>query len=624
MKPERMEYIISTDQRRMNWFRNDFEYAKVTVPAWLSLEVSVSHSRDGDLLKTSIVMKNVSEKLCMIQDNEVSVSFPLEDRYDSSEICLHKRCHAHVFCGENISYICAMRMGGEAPHLGMVLTKGSLSGYSIERDENRMSNDRGCFLLHPSPVELQPGDEEQIEWMIFPHQGWDDFYAQIPRYRRFVDVSAKKYVLLPGETIRLNIVPSFAAEAVNVQTKTGEMLPVKRGKDSFTVEIPSDAAGITAGENRLEIEAGGIRTYCSLLLYDDPDRVAMTRCRYIAIHQQYQGSYAPLRGAYLAYDCAHHTIDYSSLNDHNAGRERVGMGLLMAKYLQRHRDDTLEKSLQDYIAFVLRELVDAHTGTVANDYGMDTSYSRLYNAPWYAMLFLELYRLFSDKEYLIIAEMIMRTYYRQGGGRHYSIEVPGAALCTALKEAGLEQDSAEIRALIINHADYIMKNDVNYPPHEVNFEQSIVAPAAWILLDAYHLTQDSSYLRAAGKQIKILELFNGRQPDHHLYETAIRHWDGYWFGKEKMFGDTFPHYWSSLTGNCMLRYGEYTGNRMYTERAEASLRSPLALIFPDGEASCAYIYPQTVNGKPAAFYDSCANDQDWAMYYFLRYMDQIC
>lgn len=34
-------------------------------------------------------------------------------------------------------------------------------------------------------------------------------------------------------------------------------------------------------------------------------------------------------------------------------------------------------------------------------------------------------------------------------------------------------------------------------------------------------------------RIKVLELFNGMQPDYHLYEAAIRHWDGYWFGKKR-------------------------------------------------------------------------------------------
>ncbi len=75
-----------------------------------------------------------------------------------SVTCRDYRCHAHVFCGENTSYIMALRMGGAAPHLGMVLTKGSLSAYSIERDLKLQSNDRGCFWLGSSAQEFAPGE----------------------------------------------------------------------------------------------------------------------------------------------------------------------------------------------------------------------------------------------------------------------------------------------------------------------------------------------------------------------------------------------------------------------------------------------------------------------------------
>lgn len=72
----------------------------------------------------------------------------------------------------------------------------------------------------------------------------------------------------------------------------------------------------------------------------------------------------------------------------------------------------------------------------------------------------------------------------------------------------------------------------NYPPHEVNYEQSIVAPAAAYLCDLYRLTGEEKYAQAARIQLAVLDLFQGFQPDYHMNEVAIRHWDGYWFGKE--------------------------------------------------------------------------------------------
>lgn len=70
----------------------------------------------------------------------------------------------------------------------------------------------------------------------------------------------------------------------------------------------------------------------------------------------------------------------------------------------------------------------------------------------------------------------------------------------------------------------------------------------------------------------LLEAFNGRQPDHRHNEVAIRHWDDYWFGKTHLFGDTFPLYWSALTGTCYAYFEQATGERSWALRAERILQ----------------------------------------------------
>ena len=221
-------------------------------------------------------------------------------------------------------------------------------------------------------------------------------------------------------------------------------------------------------------------------------------------------------------------------------------------------------------------------------------------------------------KYLLTACKIIRKFYHDGGKEHYSIELPVSLLSNALKEEGMMKELLEMTQLFSDHADRIAELDLNYPPFEVNFEQSIVAPAAWILLQVFEITRENRFLEAARKQLHILEQFNGHQPDAHLNETAIRHWDGFWFGKYKQFGDTFPHYWSALTGNCFLLYFQLTGDETYKRRAATSLRGVLPLIFPDGRASCACLFPEMVNGVRTVQYDPYANDQDWGLYFWLR------
>ena len=148
------EIVFSKDPKQMNWLREDFPYAEVKCPPEFSAEVQ--NEKDGDVLTTKIVVSYNGAHPYFTNAGSIGVSFPLQDRYTDSVTCRDYRCHAHVFCGENTSYIMALRMGGAAPHLGMVLTKGSLSAYSIERDLKLQSNDRGCFWLHTAAPGMDP------------------------------------------------------------------------------------------------------------------------------------------------------------------------------------------------------------------------------------------------------------------------------------------------------------------------------------------------------------------------------------------------------------------------------------------------------------------------------------
>lgn len=272
-------------------------------------------------------------------------------------------------------------MGGEAPHLGMVLTQGSLACYSVQREMKNMSNDRGCFWLHPSPMEFEPGESRKICWTVFPHGGKDDFFAHVSAFSKFVRVEAEHYVLFVGERCEVKIIPSFASETVIVD---GEEIQPEDG--SYSVWVYAEKYG----ERKLDICVDGIHTWCRLFVHERPEVLAGKRCQFIARKQQYYGKIKGLTGAYLAYDNEEGSHVYTPKNDYNAGRERIGMGNLISRYLKGknpENEEYLNKSLQDYLIYVKRELVETDTGRVCNDLGMDDSYKRLYNMPWCATFF---------------------------------------------------------------------------------------------------------------------------------------------------------------------------------------------------------------------------------------------
>jgi len=54
-------------------------------------------------------------------------------------------------------------------------------------------------------------------------------------------------------------------------------------------------------------------------------------------------------------------------------------------------------------------------------------------------------------------------------------------------------------------------------------------------------------------------------------------------------------------------------------QGHALLQSLLTGFFADGSATCAFIYPSCVDGRPAHVADPLANDQDWALVYAIRH-----
>ena len=600
------EIVFSKDPKQMNWLREDFPYAEVKCPPEFSAEVQ--NEKDGDVLTTKIVVSYNGAHPYFTHAGSIGVSFPLQDRYTDSVTCRDYRCHAHVFCGENTSYIMALRMGGAAPHLGMVLTKGSLSAYSIERDLKLQSNDRGCFWLHPSAQEFAPGDTMTLEWKVFPHQGREDFREKLRAFSQVILVDAEQYVIYPGETSKVTIEPTFPAEKVTVNGVSLEK--TEKGVYEYLFENEK------TGEYVLSICVDEVKTICRLLVQERPEELAAKRCAFIVDHQQYHGKIKELQGAYLPYDNEEKILVCTPENDFNAGRERTGMGVLIARALQQNllKDrEKAEQSLREYHAFYLRELVNAATGLVCNCSGKDNSYFRLYNYPWAVTFFLECWKLWGEKEDLKTAVHITEKFYEQDGFRFYPIEMPIVMLCQELEKAGEQEDLKTVKDLFRCHADQLIEIGTAYPASEVNYEQSIVQPAAEVILQVYEVTGEEKYLRGAEQQIAVLELFDGQQPDYHLHETAIRHWDGYWFGKRRVFGDTFPHYWSAENGRTFKRYARLTGNEEYSIRGEHSLRGVLSMFFEDGTATCAYVYPYSVNGQKTDFADPYANDQDWGL-----------
>ena len=187
----------------------------------------------------------------------------------------------------------------------------------------------------------------------------------------------------------------------------------------------------------------------------------------------------------------------------------------------------------------------------------------------------------------------------------------------------------ELREAIRRHIGTVAANGIHYPEHEVRFEQTIATPAVSLLAQYYRFVEKTSAIRdALEMNFDILSRFQGNQPDHKLHETAIRHWDGYWFGKDHLYGDTL-HQHSTITARAFLHYAAATGDTRPLARAERCLRNCLFMFRPDGSATCAYLLPLTVTmlnrdgtaarvSRRGEFADPFVNDMDTALYLAMR------
>nr|WP_321377384.1 DUF5695 domain-containing protein [uncultured Bacteroides sp.] len=586
----------------------------VTVVIYMAGNIRISVERkpvNGDLLE-KYTFTNTGKKKVTLTDIEINT--PFNDNYPDAKTCFDARTNAHIWTGGSAAYVNAMHMSGRAPHLGLVLTSGSVTGYEIKerQREKGMSNTRGVIVLNPESITLKPKKNYVLSWRIFSHQGEADFYAQALK-RGTVLGRSKQYVYQKYEILSVEFESEAALQHPFV-TINGEKMGIQRSGNKIIAQIPS----ITEGEMNFELNYNkGKRTQISCFVISGEEELLKKRADFIIKHQQMNDKNDARYGAYMVYDNEKNEIFLNntpsvSSSDRDEGRERLGMGVFLALQYQRTKDPQIKESLLKYANFV-RKLQDKDGNTRSR---IDHSgRNRAYNYPWVANFYLEMFNITGEKQFLMDSYKTMRAMYRNFGHGFYAIDIPVKAY-SMLKN---NQFTSEADSLMSDYrltADNYLSNGCFYPRSEVNYEQSIVAPAIIHLLRMYEVTKEQKYLDGAKEQLPLLEAFAGLQPSYHLNDIAIRHWDGYWFGKREFWGDVFPHYWSTLSALAYSLYAECTEDLSYQKRAENIIRNNLCLFFEDGKASCAFIYPNKVNGKKAHFYDPFANDQDWALVYY--------
>ena len=584
------DWTMLTDGSQYEWVTDKYQWGNTYYDADGNISVKTDRRQDGDDIVETYTFTNISKKKMTVRN--IGIYVPFNDNYPDAKTCMTSRCNVHIWPGGKAAYINAMRMSGKGPHLGLMITEGKITNYDVwERGSNKgMSNFRGVFALCPPDMTLKPGQSYRLAWRLFTHNG-TDFDEQLIK-RGGTVVKSEKYVYAVGETARVDFVTD-------------------KGTKTITKKITS------TGEHNIDYKG----SYATLLGISGEKELIDKRIQFILDHQQMNDPNDPRYGAFMIYD---NEGDSILANDHgrsdlSEGRERIGMGILLAAYglsneKGKANSEKITAALERYAKFVRKKLQYPDYRTKSNVSG---GKNRGYNYAWVADFYFRMSLLTGNRQYALDGYATLQALYRQFGYGFYCIDYPVVTGPKALEKAGLTFERDQLLYDFQATADILVKNGLDFPKFEVNYEQSIIAPAVQFLCEVYQATNNKRYLNAAKNMLPVLEALQWHQPSYRMNEIAIRHWDGYWFGKRQTYGDVYPHYWSAITGAAYHRYAQCTGDSTYQQRALQTVRGNLSLFFEDGKATCAFVMPRMVNGKPAHYADAYANDQDWALMYYM-------
>ena len=143
--------VMNHDPDGMNWVEGlfswglpaDFEFVEMKSAGnevhsryrKETLELEVIRTLEPDRLNERYIYRNTGYYDLYFQRGGLGIYATFNDSYPESDICIKKRCHAHIWCGGEHSYIHARKMGPFPTELALILTHGSLDSYSVERIE---------------------------------------------------------------------------------------------------------------------------------------------------------------------------------------------------------------------------------------------------------------------------------------------------------------------------------------------------------------------------------------------------------------------------------------------------------------------------------------------------------
>jgi hypothetical protein len=508
------------------------------------------------------------------------------------------------------------------------------------RNQFTGSDVRGHLLLHVTDharhpvafggqpvITLAAASSYELAWEITWYDRETDFLAVAEP-----TVRVPKLVAVVGEQLHIEHPTAMSVQRSPSQSPLTGVQPGGRHEHLAVAPTSYGSAVTSSSHGLVELDVGsrGQEAVRVGVLFHQPlTELVHKRVKIILDHHRPRQRAAP-RGFVASDTRTGLAVTDQGWPDWSDAAERTAMPVLLAEAGARGLVDPavmpdVDAALDEFAAFVAEHLV-VDDGWVRRGSTDVSSPPRLYNTPWAVDFLILQHRRTGVIDHLDLAASLLEASVRHGARQHLSIGYPQMviALDAAVRElpdstvSDLLRRGDRLLQELHDQALDLAARGGDLPAHEVSYEQSIVAPLVSLLSLAHARWPDERLLRATDRALGWLLAFGGPQRHVRLRHIAIRHWDGYWFGIRRQWGDTFPHYWSALTAVALLDLPAELRSPELDAMAEAILRANLASYDADGHASCAFLYPSCVDGIAAHGPDPLDNDQDWALVYALR------
>lgn len=591
--------------------------SRVTTPWQVGIEIE---RRGGAVLTETYRVRN--EGSSPLRISSWGIQTPFADIYPGARDALEQCVNTHVHTGGAWAWVLAVPMSGRGPRLGLRVEQGQLWSYGVEsRNVAVHSNFRGHLVLNVTDaaraphafggqpvVTVAPGGCQSLKWTL----GWYD----------------DEESFLAADPIRLDRVCAPAGGTLLVRCPEGAELSaedarVEQRGDSIAVSRQSHGrVVVTVRDDELSTVAGSSwQGRTEVFFHAAVEELVRARVDYVLAHQLASGRQGTRANAVVPVDSRTGLAQLDSgWVDWSDGGERMGTVLMMQRALDRgwvpsHVDEVVG----GWVDFALEHLVAPDWSTRRGSQVMHPTV-RLYDVPWLVLVLAERYRSSCRARLLELAHRLLTRAFEMGIGSFLAIGLGEAVTMVAdeLEGRGYGRAAVELREQLVASARHFAALGTDLPVHEVSYEQSMVAPLVDLMVHAHRLTGGEVFLEACAERLDWLTAFAGPQPHARLRRVPIRHWDGFWFGSRRQWGDVFPHHWAALSGQVLVRLPARLQTAATREAARDVLESTLINYDPDGSATCAFVMPATVDAEPAHTADPLVNDQDWPLAILLQ------